>query len=261
LADDGWHFVQHACFVAVGLIFWYPVILPFPARPAAWLQWVLVPYLLLADVQNTLLAAWLTFSDRVLYPHYARMPRLGGLTALEDQAAAGVTMWVPGSVVFLGALAWIGVRLMTGSRQAAGSRQQIRTAPVASDQPAASGPRPAFDLLRQPIIGPLLRWPGTRRIVQFGVLLIVVAVIVDGLFGPQIGPMNLAGVVPWIHWRGIVIIGLFSCRKCVLLCLSVYAAANDCSRAFRRTWQILLAALVANEVVGRGAIGWLSLGL
>src|SRR5262249_23714013 len=62
--------------------------------------------------------------------------------------------------------------------------------------------------LRQPIIGPLLRWPGTRRIAQLGVLLIVVAVIVDGLFGPQIGPMNLAGVVPWVHWRGIVIIGV-----------------------------------------------------
>jgi cytochrome c oxidase assembly factor CtaG/ferredoxin len=208
LADDGWHFAQHACFVAAGLIFWYPVILPFPSRPAAWSQWVLVPYLLLADVQNTLLAAWLTFSDRVLYPHYVQMPRLGGLTALEDQAAAGVTMWVPGSVVFLGALAWVGVRLMTSWRQAGRSRQQIRTAPVASDQPATSGPRPASDLLRQPIIGPLLRWPGTRRIAQFGVLLIVVAVIVDGLFGPQIGPMSLAGVVPWIHWRGIVIIGL-----------------------------------------------------
>jgi hypothetical protein len=40
------------------------------------------------------------------------------------------------------------------------------------------------------------------------VLLIVVTVIVDGLRGPQIAPMNLAGVVPWIHWRGVVIIGL-----------------------------------------------------
>jgi cytochrome c oxidase assembly factor CtaG len=208
LADDRWHFVQHACFVAAGLIFWYPVVLPFPARPAVWSQWVLVPYLLFADVQNTLLAAWLTFSDRVLYPHYARMPRLGGLTALEDQAAAGVTMWVPGSVVFLGALAWIGVRLMTGLREAGGRRRQIRTAPVPSPQRAAGGPRPGFDLLRQRVIGPLLGWRGTRRIAQLGVLLIVAAVIVDGLFGPQIGPMNLAGVVPWIHWRGILIIGL-----------------------------------------------------
>jgi len=122
LADDGWHFVQHACFLAAGSLFWYPVILPFPARPSAWSRWVLVPYLLLADVQNTLLAAWLTFSDSVLYPHYAQMPRLAGWSALDDQAAAGVTMWVPGSVVFLGALAWVGLRLMTGRQQAAGSR-------------------------------------------------------------------------------------------------------------------------------------------
>src|SRR5262249_30912372 len=64
LALAGAHglFLQHTCFLAAGLIFWYPVIRPFPARPA-WPQWLLVPYLLLADVQNTLLAAWLTFSD------------------------------------------------------------------------------------------------------------------------------------------------------------------------------------------------------
>src|SRR5262249_14910632 len=32
----------------------------------------------------------------------------------------------------------------------------------------------------------------------------------DGLWGPQVGPMNLAGVLPWIHWRGLVILGLLA---------------------------------------------------
>ncbi|MEE2907751.1 MAG: FesM, partial [Planctomycetota bacterium] len=31
---------------------------------------------------------------------------------------------------------------------------------------------------------------------------------VDGLLGPQISPMNLAGVLPWIHWRGFVVLAL-----------------------------------------------------
>ena len=62
---------------ASALLFWYPVVRPYPSRPR-WSRWLLFPYLILADVQNTVLAAWLTFSTGVLYPHYAQVPRLAG---------------------------------------------------------------------------------------------------------------------------------------------------------------------------------------
>ncbi len=39
-------------------------------------------------------------------------------------------------------------------------------------------------------------------------MVVAAAVIFDGLLGPQVSPMNLAGVVPWIHWRGLLIVGL-----------------------------------------------------
>jgi len=74
----------------------------------------LIPYLILADVQNMLLSALLTFSDRPLYAHYVAAPRLGNLSALDDQAAAGVMMWVPGSVAYLVPLCVIGIRLLFG---------------------------------------------------------------------------------------------------------------------------------------------------
>ena len=61
----------------------------------------MVPYLLLADLQNTALSATLTFSDRVLYPSYTKAPRFFGLSALEDQVAAGAFMWVAGSLAFI----------------------------------------------------------------------------------------------------------------------------------------------------------------
>src|SRR5205823_12578986 len=32
----------------------------------------------------------------------------------------------------------------------------------------------------------------------------------SGLLGPQVGPMNLAGVLPWIHWRGFLILALLA---------------------------------------------------
>jgi len=99
LRSAAWHQVEHACFFFTALIFWWPVVQPWPSR-AQWPPWAMVPYLLLADVQNTALSAILIFSDRVLYPSYAVMPRLFG-SALEDQAAAGAIMWMVGSLAFL----------------------------------------------------------------------------------------------------------------------------------------------------------------
>jgi cytochrome c oxidase assembly factor CtaG len=106
LRSHAWHHVEHACFLGAGLLFWWPVIQPWPSRPV-WPRWAMIPYIALADVQNTALAAILTFADRVVYPTYATVPRVWGISALEDQAAAGVIMWVPGSIAFLLPLGWL----------------------------------------------------------------------------------------------------------------------------------------------------------
>ena len=114
LASDGWHYAQHVCFLGTGLAFWWPVVQPWPSR-RVWPGWTLIPYLVLADLQNTVLSAWLAFSDRVFYPAYEAVPRLWGISALADQAAAGAIMWVPGSLVFLVPTAWIAVQLLSAS--------------------------------------------------------------------------------------------------------------------------------------------------
>jgi cytochrome c oxidase assembly factor CtaG len=99
LRSAAWHETEHACFFVVALIFWWPVVQPWPSQARS-PRWTMVPYLLLADVQNTALSAILIFADRVLYPSYALMPRLFG-SALGDQAAAGAMMWVVGSLAFV----------------------------------------------------------------------------------------------------------------------------------------------------------------
>jgi cytochrome c oxidase assembly factor CtaG len=53
LRSSAWHAIEHACFLTTGLLFWWPVIQPWPSRPL-WPRWAMVPYLLLADVQNTI---------------------------------------------------------------------------------------------------------------------------------------------------------------------------------------------------------------
>ncbi len=100
LRSDRWHLVEHACFFTTGLMFWYPVVQPWPSA-ARWPRWAMLPYLLLADGQNTVLAALFMFSGRVIYPYYAASPRIAGFTPLGDQIVAGAIMWVPGSIFYL----------------------------------------------------------------------------------------------------------------------------------------------------------------
>jgi cytochrome c oxidase assembly factor CtaG len=112
LRSDAWHHVEHACFFVTAGLFWRPVIRPGPGR-SSWPRWAMIPYLVLADVQNGALAAILTFADHVLYPTYQTVPRLWGLSALEDQAIAGVIMWVPGSLPFLLSVLWLVAMTLT----------------------------------------------------------------------------------------------------------------------------------------------------
>jgi cytochrome c oxidase assembly factor CtaG/polyferredoxin len=218
LRSPNLHFLQHACFLGTGMLFWYPVVRPFPSRPR-WTLWLLVPYLFLADVSNTALAALLAFSDRVLYPYYAEVPHLA--SPLDDQAAAAVLMWVPGSVAFLLPLAAVGIRLMFPPRATRAALApmgspprriplELAPAPSATPRPCRPALRAGFDLLRLPLFGSFLRWRYARPALQLPLLLLAAAVVVDGLGGPEAGPMNLAGVLPWVHWRGLLILGLLA---------------------------------------------------
>jgi polyferredoxin len=95
-----------------------------------------------------------------------------------------------------------------------------------------------MDLLRQPLIGALIRWRHLRRVLQ-GTLAIVAGVAVaHGLFGPQIAPRNLATVLTSIHWRGLLILAIVAagnlfCTACPMV------LARDAGRRFvrpRLTW-------------------------
>src|SRR6185295_20191090 len=115
LRSKFWHQFEHACFIGAALLFWWPVIQPWPSRPH-WPRGAMIPYLLLADLQNTALAAFLSFYDCVLYPSYESAPRLWNISVLSDQAAAGAIMWVPGSLAFLVPAGVIAVQILSARR-------------------------------------------------------------------------------------------------------------------------------------------------
>jgi cytochrome c oxidase assembly factor CtaG len=222
LRSPFWHEAEHLCFLGAALLFWWPVVQPWPSRPQ-WPRWAMIPYLFLADFQNTALAAFLIFCDRVVYPSYAVAPRLLNLSPLEDQAAAGAVMWVPGSMVYLIPVGLLTIQALS-SRQRAVRPSSLRTELpiIQSRRPSVSsrgGHRKSWDLLSVPIIGAALRRPRVRRVFQSAMFALALIVVADGLFGHQMSSMNLAGVLPWTHWRGLVVISLlvagnFFCMAC-----------------------------------------------
>jgi cytochrome c oxidase assembly factor CtaG/ferredoxin len=215
LRSIAWHKVEHACFFGASLLFWWPVVRPFPSHPQ-WPLWTVPVYLLAADLLNTAISAIFTFCDHVLYQHYLEEPRLFGTTALSDQSCAGVIMWVPGSLVFLLPAAFIAIHQLSAGHSLV-RPQRTPLTPVTVARQAAR--KKLFDLLSVPAIGPFLRANSGRRFMQAVLFVMAIAVVVDGLFGPQVSSMNLAGVLPWTFWRAGVILALlavgnFFCMAC-----------------------------------------------
>jgi cytochrome c oxidase assembly factor CtaG/ferredoxin len=240
LRSPGWHEVEHACFLFTSVLFWWHIVAPWPTTYVA-SRWLLLPFLLTADIVNTGLSAILTFSGRVVYPAYAQAPRLSGLSVLGDQVAAGALMWVVGSVAFLGAAMLITVQLLSrrGERRRlymnaararlASLRREVRqtesaaglsfTKPLHAGQKVRSGDaRGGLDLLHLRPVRAFLRSRYGRQSLQALSLLIAAAIIVDGLFGHQMASMNLAGIVPWTYGRGIFVLALLLCGN--LFCMS-----------------------------------------
>jgi putative membrane protein len=94
------HKLEHACFLGSGLLFWWPVIRPWPSA-ARWPRWSVPLYLFCATLPCDGLSAFLVFCDRVVYSSYLSSPRLFDMSPLEDQECAAALMWVCTTLIFL----------------------------------------------------------------------------------------------------------------------------------------------------------------
>ena len=81
-----------------GLLFWWPVVAPVPARPSFGYP-LKMGYLFLSTVLNTMPYAFLTFGELPFYGIYELAPPVGILGAREDQQVAGLLMKIGGGVV------------------------------------------------------------------------------------------------------------------------------------------------------------------
>ena len=69
-------------------------------------------------------------------------------------------------------------------------------------------PKTAFDVLRLPLLGRLLKARYGRLLLQIPFTLIALLLIYDGFTGTQRASSNLATVTTWVHYRGFAVLAL-----------------------------------------------------
>jgi hypothetical protein len=91
----------------------------------------------------------------------------------------------------------------------------------------------APDVLDWPGIGRFLRWRHARTALQLVLLALAAAVVLDGLLAPRIDPTNLATVLTWVHYRGLLVVVLLAAGN--LFCTACpFVLVRDAGRRVRR---------------------------
>ena len=101
--------IEHLLLLAIGLLFWWPVLSDEPAHAGVPVK---IGYLGAAFVGSAFLGLGLTFASTPFYDYYAERPRLWGLSAEKDQNFGGILMNAEQAIVFLVAILYFVVKLL-----------------------------------------------------------------------------------------------------------------------------------------------------
>jgi putative membrane protein len=99
-------FLIDMLWIAAGLVFWWPVVAPVPAREGFGYP-LKVGYLILATIANTGVFVYLTFSHLPIYATYELAPPIPWISKREDQQVAGLLMKLGG-----GAILWVAIAVL-----------------------------------------------------------------------------------------------------------------------------------------------------
>jgi putative membrane protein len=95
LRSEAAHLSIHLGLIVAALLMWWPVIGPLPEIPRL-APFMAMGYLFLQSLVPTVPASFLTFASAPVYRVYADLPRLWGISVLDDQLIAGLIMKVGG---------------------------------------------------------------------------------------------------------------------------------------------------------------------
>ena len=121
------HLVEHVSFFTAGVAVWWPLIQPVPMRRTLPGLWPLA-YIGAAKLGLAVLGVYLTWSSDVLYAFYEDVPRIWGLSPVDDQNVGGAIMMLEQSLTFVLVLVAVFVRALTRSEADERRRERLEDA-------------------------------------------------------------------------------------------------------------------------------------
>jgi putative membrane protein len=110
ISSETIHALEHTSFLATAILFWWAALQPVGHRRMS--EGAAVLYLFGMAMLTGVLGALLTFAPSAWYPLQEANTAIYGLTPLEDQQLAGLIMWIPAGLAYVGAagalfVAWL----------------------------------------------------------------------------------------------------------------------------------------------------------
>jgi putative membrane protein len=131
------HYTWHVTLLISGLFFFSTIFDPRPA-PAGPRLGTRLTMFWCAAMGNILLGAFLTFKTLPLYHAYDVMGRMFGLDAVTDEQIGGLTMWIPGCMMFAASVILILHRWGVDEERAAERRRRMGTVEAHAAMQAAN---------------------------------------------------------------------------------------------------------------------------
>jgi putative membrane protein len=128
------HAAEHMTFLVTAVFLWASV-LRLRARDQLE-NGVRVVCVFFTAVQGSILGALITFADRPLYESHALIADAWRITPLADQQLAGLLMWVPPALLYIGVAAWLFVRWL----EAIGRSTRLRETRASARRVAGAAP-------------------------------------------------------------------------------------------------------------------------
>lgn len=95
------HDIQHLTFFFASMLFWWHVTGAAPRFHRTLTTFQRLAYVLAIVPANMILGVVISFATEPIYTYYTTVPRLWGLSVVEDQTLSGIIMWIPGSMMYI----------------------------------------------------------------------------------------------------------------------------------------------------------------
>ena len=108
LRSEVLHDFEHITMFAAGMLFAWTITGAGPRIHRELSPLAKVVFLIAAIPPHMALGVTLAFTPRPIYTYYLEMPRLWGISVMDDQRISGIIMWIPGSMMyFIAALVFV----------------------------------------------------------------------------------------------------------------------------------------------------------